>query len=63
VYSFCCAPNFDWSDWINQNLDRSDRMYCSYILQLPMQSVPITTNVVKNVNLNPARCTGYNIMW
>jgi hypothetical protein len=31
-------------------------------LQLPMQSVPITTNVV---SLNPvqARCTRYNIMW
>ena len=31
-------------------------------LQLPMQSVPITTNVV---SLHPAqaRCTRYNIMW
>jgi hypothetical protein len=31
-------------------------------LQLPMQSVPITTKVV---NLNPfiARCTRYSIMW
>ena len=31
-------------------------------LQLPMQSVPITTNVV---SLNPAqaRCTRFNIMW
>ena len=31
-------------------------------LQLPMQSVPITTNIVSS---NPAqtRCTRYNIMW
>ena len=31
-------------------------------LQLPMQSVPITTNIV---SLNPAQamCTRYNIMW
>jgi len=31
-------------------------------LQLPMQSVPIATNVVSS---NPAqmRCTLYNIMW
>ena len=31
-------------------------------LQLPMQSVPITTKVV---SLNPAkaRCAQYNIMW
>jgi hypothetical protein len=31
-------------------------------LQLPVQSVPITTNVV---SLNPAHgeCTRYNIMW
>jgi len=31
-------------------------------LELPMQSVPITTNIV---SLNPpqVRCTWYNIMW
>jgi hypothetical protein len=31
-------------------------------LQLPVQSVPITTNVV-SLNLAQARCTQYNIMW
>ena len=30
-------------------------------LQLPMQSVPITINVVSS-NLTEARCTHYNIM-
>ena len=30
--------------------------------QLPMQSVPITTNVVSS-NTTQARCTQYNIMW
>ena len=30
-------------------------------LQLPVQSVPITTNVV-SLNLAQARCTQYNIM-
>jgi hypothetical protein len=31
-------------------------------LQLPMQSVPVTTNIVSS---NPAqvKCTQYNIMW
>ena len=31
-------------------------------LQLPMQSVPITTNIV-SLNSAQARCTQYNIMW
>jgi len=31
-------------------------------LQLPMQSVPITTKVVSS-NLAKARCTQYTIMW
>jgi len=31
-------------------------------LQLPMQSVHITTNVVRS-NSAQARCTRYNIMW
>jgi len=31
-------------------------------LQLPMQSVPITTNFVSS-NPTQARCTRYNIMW
>jgi len=31
-------------------------------LQPPMQSVPITTNVVGS-NPSQARCTRYNIMW
>ena len=35
--------------------------YCSWSIQLPMQSVPITTNVV-SLNLSRARCTQYNIM-
>ena len=35
---------------------------CSLDLQLPMQSVPITTNVV-NSNPAQARCNRYNIMW
>ena len=37
-----------------------DRMVVGF--QLPVQSVPITTNIVSS---NPAqtRCTWYNIMW
>jgi hypothetical protein len=31
-------------------------------VQLPMQSVAITTNIVSS-NLAQARCTRYNIMW
>jgi hypothetical protein len=32
-------------------------------LQLPVQSVPITTKVVSSSNPTQTRCTRYNIMW
>ena len=44
------------STWLNW--DRRDRIW-QLDLQIPMQSVPITTDVV---NLNPAQATRYNIM-
>jgi len=31
-------------------------------IKLPMQSVPITNNVVRSNSIQ-ARCTRYNIMW
>jgi hypothetical protein len=48
----------------DQNFLQADHPDCSIQIKLnylPMQSVPITTNV----SLNPAqaRCTQYNIMW
>jgi hypothetical protein len=48
------------SIWIPTSCSGRDHMELD--LQLPMQSVPITTNVVSS-NPAQARCSGYNIMW
>ena len=53
-------PNMQiWSKFLMRNRRGCDRMV--FDLQLPMQSVPITTNVVSS-NPYQARCTQYNIM-
>ena len=51
------------SIWIPTSCrSRRGRDHMELDLQLPMQSVLITTNVVSS-NPAQARCSGYNIMW